>query len=95
MADKPTRRGWLRGLLGGLFGAAFGARAAGGQPAPAPAPGTPAASPTTFSTYLGGSGVTTVTYDAACRLTASADPPGLCVTTVYDGLGRPVEGGPC
>jgi hypothetical protein len=40
-------------------------------------------------------GVTTYTYDAAARLTASADLPGFCVTTVYDSRGWPVQGGNC
>jgi YD repeat-containing protein len=98
MAGKPTRRGWLKGLLGGLFGALFGARAAGGPAGPAPAPAPPPAPPAPLPAWYNcgpACGVTTYTYDAAYRLTASVDLPGACVTTVYDGRGRPVEGGAC
>ena len=87
MADKPTRRGWLKGLLGALFGA----RAADAVAEPAPPAGPPPApAPVTrpfdyFPYPLGR--VTTVVYDCVGGLTGMADTPPT-TSFVYDSLGR-------
>jgi hypothetical protein len=86
MADKPTRRGWLKGLLGAIFGvgaagAARGQAPGAGPPAPPPAP--PGLAWEIGSPLIR---VTTVVYDAGRPLLPVSP---ACVTTyVYDTGGQ-------
>jgi hypothetical protein len=83
MANKPTRRGWLKGLLGAIFGLGA-AGAARGQVPEASGPPAPLPIPPAFACDFGSPliRVTTVVYDAnKPLLPVSPD----CVTTyVYD-----------
>ena len=86
MANKPTRRGWLKGLLGAIFGVGAAGAAKGEAPVAdvSLAPPAPPAPGYDFGSPL--SRVTTVVYDANWPLLAMSP---ACVTTyVYDAGGR-------
>jgi hypothetical protein len=83
MADKPTRRGWLKGLLGAIFGAGAAGAARGKPPQEAgpPALPVPPVRASAIREHLGR--VTTYVYDAAVPLVFTSCSPQV-TTCTYD-----------